>query len=146
MEHQPIRLPQIAMGGPKERQSITVRGLGPRVNGMTNHKFNESTTSPRFPVPPLFKRIVEKLETSPIIPLWNAPKAPILNAVQRSSAIEKFYDLNQLQKLLVLASLVPIPLRRMSDKRNDQAVSSPKGEKLADPSKYRVVRCAQSPG
>jgi hypothetical protein len=45
---QPIRLPQIAMGGPKERQSITGRGLGPQVNGMTNHKFNESTTSPRF--------------------------------------------------------------------------------------------------
>jgi hypothetical protein len=41
---QPIRLPQIAMGGPKERQSITGRGLGPQVNGMTNHKFNESTT------------------------------------------------------------------------------------------------------
>jgi hypothetical protein len=36
--------------------------------------------------------------------------------------------------------------RRMSDKRNDQAVSSPKGEKLADPSKYRVARCAHSPG
>jgi hypothetical protein len=34
----------------------------------------------------------------------------------------------------------------MSDKRNDQAVSSPKGEKLADPSKYRMVRCGQSSG
>jgi hypothetical protein len=31
----------------------------------------------------------------------------------------------------------------ISSLRNDQAVSSPKGEKLADPSKYRVVRCAQ---
>jgi hypothetical protein len=45
---QPIRLPQVAMGGPKGRQSITGRGVGPRVNGMTNHKFNEPTTSPRF--------------------------------------------------------------------------------------------------
>jgi hypothetical protein len=34
----------------------------------------------------------------------------------------------------------------MSDKRNDQAVSSPKGEKLADRSKYSVVRCGRSPG